>query len=167
MNISNQRRVGTGLDVHPLVKGKFLIVGGVKIPSQLTSEGHSDGDALIHAVVDALLGAAGLGDIGTYFSSNEAKWKNASGKLFLSHTALMIQREGWNIENIDSTVILQNPKLLNYVPKIRENLSQILSIPKNVISVKATTTDYLGFIGEEKGWAVQALALLKRTNNLV
>ena len=79
----------------------------------------------------------------------------------------MIQREGWNIENIDATVILQNPKLLNYVPKIRENLSQILSIPKNVISVKSTTTDHLGFIGEEKGWAVQALALLKRTNNLV
>ena len=165
MNISNQRRVGTGLDVHPLVQGSFLIVGGIKIPCQLTSEGHSDGDALIHAVVDALLGAAGLGDIGTYFSSNESKWKGASGNLFLSHVALMIQHDGWSIENLDSTVLLQNPKLLNYVPKIRENLSQILSIPKNVISIKSTTTDYLGFIGKEKGWAAQASVLLIKTNN--
>ena len=164
MKYKDDRRIGTGLDIHPLVKGEFLIVGGVKIPSRLKSHGHSDGDALIHSIVDSLLGALCLGDIGSNFPSDDKKWKNTEGKLFLSITFDRIKKNGWDIENIDSTVLLQTPKIIKFVPKIRHNLSKILAISVDKISVKATTTDYLGFIGEKRGWGAQTTVLLKNNN---
>ena len=155
-------RIGIGMDVHPLNKDKPLIVGGVVIPSPFGSQGHSDGDALIHAIVDALLGALGLGDIGSYFPSNDDKWENVSSTLFLKDCVEKIINTGWEIENIDTIVILQNPKISDFIPQIKIKLSQTIHISKNQISVKATTTDHLGFIGKEMGWATQAIALLKK-----
>ena len=157
-------RIGIGMDVHPLNKDKPLVVGGVVIPSPFGSQGHSDGDALIHAIVDALLGALGLGDIGSYFPSSDNKWKNVSSTLFLKDCVEKIINAGWEIKNIDTIVILQNPKISEFIPQIKVNLSQIIHITKNRISVKATTTDHLGFIGEEMGWATQAIALLKKSS---
>jgi len=155
-------RTGIGIDVHRLKPGNALIVGGVNIPATCQSEGHSDGDALIHAIVDALLGAAGLGDIGHFFPSSDQQWNNASSELFLEHASQKLKEEDWEIENIDSTVILQSPKINQYIPKIRRNLANILTLPNNKISVKATTTDHLGFTGNEKGWACQSIVLLKK-----
>jgi len=157
-------RIGIGMDVHPLNKDKPLIVGGVVIPSPFGSQGHSDGDALIHAIVDALLGALGLGDIGNYFPSNDDKWENVSSTLFLKDCVEKIINTGWKIENIDTIVILQNPKISEFIPQIKIKLSQTIHISKNQISVKATTTDHLGFIGKEMGWATQAIALLKKSS---
>ena len=156
-------RIGIGFDVHPLKTNNPLIIGGVVIPSSFGSQGHSDGDALVHAVVDALLGAAGLGDIGRYFPSTSDKWKNAPSTHFLKDSVKKIKTAGWQIENIDTTVILQNPKILEFIPKIKTKLSLILQVSEEQMSIKATTTDYLGFIGEEKGWAAQAIALLKNS----
>ncbi len=157
-------RIGIGMDVHPLNEDKPLIVGGVVIPSPFGSQGHSDGDALIHAIVDALLGALGLGDIGSYFPSSDNKWKNVSSTLFLKDCVKKTIKAGWEIENIDTIVILQNPKISDFIPQIKVKLSQIIHISKNRISVKATTTDHLGFIGKEMGWATQAIALLKKSS---
>ena len=157
-------RIGIGMDVHPLNKDKPLIVGGVVIPSPFGSQGHSDGDALIHAIVDALLGALGLGDIGSCFPSNDDKWENVSSTLFLKDCVEKIINTGWEIENIDTVVILQNPKISDFIPQIKIKLSQTIHISKNQISVKATTTDHLGFIGKEMGWATQAIALLKKSS---
>ena len=157
-------RIGIGMDVHPLNKDKPLIVGGVVIPSPFGSQGHSDGDALIHAIVDALLGALGLGDIGSYFPSNDDKWENISSTLFLKDCVEKIINTGWEIENIDTIVILQNPKISDFISQIKIKLSQTIHISKNQISVKATTTDHLGFIGKEMGWATQAIALLKKSS---
>ena len=155
-------RIGIGMDVHPLNKDKPLIIGGVAIPSPFGSQGHSDGDALIHAIVDALLGAVGLGDIGSYFPSNDDKWENVSSTYFLKDCVQKTIDSGWEIENIDTIVILQNPKISEFIPQIKIKLSQIIHISENQISVKATTTDHLGFIGKEMGWATQAIALLKK-----
>ena len=158
-------RIGIGMDVHPLSEDKPLIIGGIVIPSPFGSQGHSDGDALIHAIVDALLGAAGLGDIGRYFPSTEDKWKNVPSTHFLKDCVKKIMYSGWKIENIDTIVILQNPKISKFVPKIKTKLSQTLHISESQMSVKATTTDYLGYIGKEMGWATQAIALLKKSSN--
>ena len=164
MNIPNSMRIGIGYDVHPLKTNNPLVIGGVVIPSSFGSQGHSDGDALVHAVVDALLGAAGLGDIGKYFPSTSDKWKNAPSTHFLKDSVRKIKTAGWQIENIDTTVILQKPKILEFIPKIKTKLSLILQVSEEQMSLKATTTDHLGFIGEEKGWAVQAIALLKNSS---
>ena len=157
-------RIGIGMDVHPLSEDKPLIIGGIIIPSPIGSQGHSDGDALIHAIVDALLGAVGLGDIGSYFPSNDDKWANVKSTYFLKDCVQKIINSGWEIENIDTIVILQNPKILEFIPQIKIKLSQIIQISENQISVKATTTDHLGFIGKELGWATQAIALLKKSS---
>ena len=157
-------RIGIGMDVHPLSEDKPLIIGGIIIPSPIGSQGHSDGDALIHAIVDALLGAVGLGDIGSYFPSNDDKWANVRSTYFLKDCVQKIINSGWEIENIDTIVILQNPKISEFIPQIKIKLSQIIQISENQISVKATTTDHLGFIGKELGWATQAIALLKKSS---
>ncbi len=160
-------RIGIGFDVHPLKTNNPLIIGGVVIPSSFGSQGHSDGDALVHAVVDALLGAAGLGDIGRYFPSTSDKWKNAPRKYFLKDSVKKIKTAGWQIENIDTIVILQKPIILEFIPKIKTKLSLILQVSEEQMSLKATTTDHLGFIGEEKGWAAQAIALLKNSSKSI
>lgn len=156
MNIKS----GIGYDVHQLARGNKLIVGGIDIPSKKGSVGHSDGDALLHAITDAVLGAVALGDIGLYFPSEDDKWKNADSKLFLEDACEKIKQLGLKINNVDSIVILQRPKLRTYIDQIRKNVADILKTDIQNISVKATTTDYLGFIGTEKGWAVQAVVTL-------
>ena len=122
--------------------------------------GHSDGDALIHAIADSLLGAAGMGDIGQYFPSEEKEWKNAKSEIFLIEVKKILISNGFKISNIDCTVILQKPKINSYIELIRNNISRILELNKNYVSIKATTTDYLGYIGDSKGWSVISIATI-------
>ena len=158
-------RSGIGFDAHQLKKGIDLYIGGVKIDSNLGSLGHSDGDALIHALADSLLGAAGMGDIGQYFPSEEKKWENAKSEIFLFEVKKILINNGFKISNIDCTVILQKPKINSYIEPIRNNISRILELNKNYISIKATTTDHLGYIGESKGWSVISIATIIDIND--
>ena len=153
-------RTGIGYDIHQLAKGELLTIGGVDIPSSFGSLGHSDGDALIHAVVDALLGASALGDIGQFFPSNDDTWKGAPSSYFLADAVKRIREVGFEINNIDATIILQKPKLEEYIPKMKYNLSHSMQVDESKVSIKATTSDHLGFVGDSFGWAVQAIATL-------
>ena len=153
-------RTGIGYDVHQLAKGELLTIGGVDIPSSFGSVGHSDGDALIHAVVDALLGASALGDIGQFFPSNDDTWKGAPSSYFLADAVKRNREAGFEFNNIDATIILQKPKLEEYIPKMKYNLSHSMHIDDSKVSIKATTSDHLGFVGDSSGWAVQAIATL-------
>ena len=159
-------RSGIGFDVHQLKSGFDLYVGGIKIKSNFGSLGHSDGDALIHAIVDALLGAACLGDIGKYFPSSQKKWKGVKSELFLFETKKLLSKHGAQILNIDSTIILQKPKIENYLSEIRKNISSILEIDDKVVSIKATTTDHLGYVGKSKGWSVMSIATINDSNEI-
>ena len=153
-------RTGIGYDVHQLMEGKTLIIGGVEIPSKFGSDGHSDGDGLIHAVVDALLGAAALGDIGQFFPSDNEIWKDMSSNHFLVDTVNRVREAGFQINNVDATVILQSPTLADHIPQMKHNLAYSMQIDESQVSVKATTTDYLGFVGNGSGWAVLAVVTL-------
>ena len=153
-------RTGIGYDVHQLAKGELFTIGGMDIPSSFGSVGHSDGDALIHAVVDALLGASALGDIGQFFPSNDDTWKGAPSSYFLADAVKRIREAGFEINNIDATIILQKPKLEEYIPKMKYNLSHSMQIDESKVSIKATTSDHLGFVGDSSGCAVQAIATL-------
>jgi 2-C-methyl-D-erythritol 2,4-cyclodiphosphate synthase len=153
-------RIGVGYDVHRLDDGEDLYIGGVKIPSDVGSVGHSDGDALCHAIVDGLLGAVGLGDIGKYFPSSDDSWKDVQSSVFLIDALSKINNAGFNINNIDTTIIIQKPRLENHILQIRENLSKIIDLDESKINVKATTTDGLGTIGDGQGWAVLAVVSL-------
>ena len=153
-------RTGIGYDVHQLMKGETLIIGGVEIPSKFGSKGHSDGDGLIHAVVDALLGAAALGDIGQFFPSDDETWKGVSSNHFLVDAVNRVRGAGFQIKNVDVTVILQTPTLVDHIPQMQHNLAYFMQIDESQVSVKATTTDYLGFVGNGSGWAVLAVATL-------
>ena len=157
-------RTGIGYDVHQLKKGQPLIIGGVIIKSHFGSVGHSDGDGLIHAISDSLLGAAGLGDIGKFFPSDDKKWENAESRIFLCEVNKMILKAGYYVSNIDCTIVLQKPKLHNYIESITKNLADILDINEKKISIKATTTDHLGFIGKSKGWSVIAISTIYSAN---
>ena len=157
-------RSGIGFDAHQLKKGIDLYIGGIKIDSDLGSLGHSDGDALIHALVDSLLGAAGMGDIGQYFPSKEVEWKNAKSEIFLIEAKKILINSGFEISNIDCTVILQKPKINSYIEPIRNNIARILGLNKNYVSIKATTTDHLGYIGDSKGWSVISIVTIIDTN---
>ena len=156
-------KVGIGYDVHQLRTNEDLYIGGVKIPSDFGSVGHSDGDALSHAIIDALLGAAGLGDIGKLFPSEDDTWRGAKSSVFLIDVMTRIKKEGYKINNIDATIILQSPKLENYIGQINNSLSEIMAIDQSSINIKATTTDKLGVVGEGLGWASMAVALLIKT----
>jgi 2-C-methyl-D-erythritol 2,4-cyclodiphosphate synthase len=156
-------RVGIGLDVHALVPGRRLVLGGVEIPHEAGLAGHSDGDALVHAVVDALLGAAGRGDIGQWFPSSDARWAGADSLEMLRTVVAALRDEGWAIGNVDATVIAQAPRIGPHVPAMREKLAATLGLPMDAVSVKATTTDHLGALGRAEGIAAQAVALLVRT----
>ncbi len=150
-------KVGMGYDAHALAEEESLVVGGVDIPSDLGSVGHSDGDALIHAIVDAMLGAANLGDIGFYFPSSDSEWKDKESTYFLSEAIQKLRQAEFDIQHIDSVVILQSPKLSQYIPEMRYKIAYTLQIDESMVSIKATTTDYIGYIGERKGWAAQAV----------
>ena len=155
-------RIGMGIDVHALVEGRPLILGGVTVPHSLGLSGHSDGDALIHAVVDALLGAAGMGDIGGRFPSSDNAYKDADSLTFLSAIAPELAQAGWSIENVDATIIAQRPALSPFVREMAANMAQALAIDSNQINVKATTSDRLGIAGREEGIAAFAVALLEQ-----
>ena len=157
-------KVGIGYDVHQLRANENLYIGGVKIPSDFGSVGHSDGDALSHAIIDALLGAAGLGDIGKLFPSDDNTWRGAKSSIFLIDVMTRIKKEGYKINNIDATIILQAPRLENYIGQINKSLSEIMAIDQSSINIKATTTDKLGVVGEGLGWASMAVALLIKTS---
>ena len=153
-------RTGIGYDTHKLVKGKNLIVGGVPIPSNYKSVGHSDGDCLIHAIVDSILGAANLGDIGEHFPSDDKTLKGSPSSYFLKHIIDKLGRSNFEIVNIDSTIILQKPMVRPHVVMIKKNLSTLMEINENQVSVKATTTDGLGFVGTSEGWSALAISTL-------
>ena len=153
-------RIGQGYDVHRLVEGRKLIIGGVDIPYEKGLLGHSDADVLLHAVMDALLGAAALGDIGQHFPDSDERYKGMSSIALLKEVGKILQENGYMIENIDSTVIAQRPKLLPYRPQMAENIAAALGIEKEQVSVKATTEEGLGFTGTGEGISAQAIALL-------
>ena len=155
-------RIGMGIDVHALVEGRPLILGGVTVPHSLGLSGHSDGDALTHAVVDAVLGAAGMGDIGGRFPSSDDAYKDADSLTFLSAIAPELAQAGWSIENVDATIIAQRPALSPFVREMAANMAQALAIDSNQINVKATTSDRLGIAGREEGIAAFAVALLEQ-----
>ena len=153
-------RIGHGYDVHRLMEGRKLILGGVDIPHYKGLEGHSDADALIHAICDALLGAAGLGDIGQHFPDADAAYKNIDSRVLLRNVRDKLVEKKFTIENIDSTIIAQAPKLISYFAEMKKNISADLRIKIDQINIKATTTEKLGFAGREEGIAVHAIALL-------
>ena len=155
-------RIGMGIDVHALVEGRPLILGGVTVPHSLGLSGHSDGDALTHAVVDALLGAAGMGDIGGRFPSSDNAYKDADSLTFLSAIGPELAEAGWSIENVDATIIAQRPALSPFVKNMEANMARALAIDADQINVKATTSDRLGIAGREEGIAAFAVALLER-----
>tara|TARA_Y100000768_G_scaffold385557_1_gene371904 strand:+ start:995 stop:1498 length:504 start_codon:yes stop_codon:yes gene_type:complete len=153
-------RVGNGFDTHPLVKGRPFILGGINIPSDLGIKGHSDGDALIHSIMDSILGALSKKDIGYYFPSNSNEFKNIESSKLLSKVDEILKKEGYKILNIDSTVILEYPHIGKYTDLMIDNISKILQLESNQVSVKATTNDGLGFIGESKGVSVITTSLV-------
>ncbi len=153
-------RIGQGYDVHRLADGRRLIIGGVRIPFERGLLGHSDADVLIHAIMDALLGAAGLRDIGEHFKDKDPKYAGANSLHLLAEVMKMLDEAGWRVENVDSTVVAERPKLTGFVPQMRENLAQVMGVSVDQVSVKATTEEKLGFTGAEKGIAAHAVALL-------
>lgn len=155
-------RIGHGYDVHRLVEGRDLILGGVKIPYEKGLLGHSDADVLTHAVMDALLGAAALGDIGKHFPDSDPAYKGADSLVLASHVAALLKQSGYRIGNVDATVIAQAPKLAPHIPAMRANLAAVLGIGLDAINVKATTEEHLGFTGEGLGIAAHAVCLIER-----
>lgn len=153
-------RIGFGYDVHRLTEDRKLILGGVEIPFHLGTLGHSDGDALIHAICDALLGALALRDIGYHFPDNAGEFKNIDSKILLRKTVRMVRENGYEIGNIDTTVCLEKPKIKDYIPKMQAALAETLNIEISQISVKATTTEKMGFVGTGEGVAAYAVALV-------
>lgn len=153
-------RVGIGYDVHQLAEGRKLILGGIEIPHEKGCVAHSDGDVLIHAICDALLGAANLRDIGFHFPDNSPAYKNISSLILLEKTIKILKEKGYRVGNIDSTICLQRPKIKDAIPQMIECLSRTMETDSENVSVKATTTEKLGFVGEEKGISVYAVALI-------
>jgi 2-C-methyl-D-erythritol 2,4-cyclodiphosphate synthase len=154
-------RVGQGFDAHRLLAGRRLVLGGVEIPSEKGLLGHSDGDALAHAIADAILGAAALGDLGGRFPDGEVRWKDADSMLLLERCAIEVRAAGFEIVNVDATVVVQTPRIARYVDGMRANLAQRLDIPLVQVSVKAKTSDGMGYTGDGSGAAVYAVALLE------
>ena len=154
-------RIGHGYDVHRLVEGRDLILGGVKIDHHLGLLGHSDADVLLHAVSDALLGAAGLGDIGRHFPDTDPQYKGADSLKLLAIVGEKVAAAGYRVSNIDVTMIAQKPKLKDYIPRMAENIAEDLQIPVNRVNVKATTEEHLGFTGDGSGMACHAVCLLE------
>ena len=153
-------RVGIGYDVHKLVENRALILGGVEIPWEKGLLGHSAADVLLHAIMDALLGAAALGDIGKHFPDTDPKYKGISSIKLLEHVGALLEENGYAVENIDAVVIAQRPKLLPYIPQMAENIAKTLGLEKNQVNVKATTEEGLGFTGSGEGISSQAVCML-------
>lgn len=154
-------RIGTGYDVHKLVPGRKLILGGVTVPYELGLDGHSDADVIVHAIMDALLGAAALGDIGQHFPDNDPAYKGADSIKLLKEVGNILKKEGYKVGNIDSTIIAQRPKLMTFLPEMRKNVADALGLDINQVSIKATTEEHLGFTGRGEGISSQAVALIE------
>ena len=155
-------RIGNGYDVHQLAEGLPLVLGGVQIPHEKGCVAHSDGDVLIHALCDALLGALALGDIGQHFPETSDAYAGIDSKILLQRVVEMIRSAGWEVVNVDNTLLAQRPKIAPFVPRMRQALADVLGIPLDCVSVKATTTERLGFVGREEGVAAYATCLLKK-----
>lgn len=155
-------RFGMGYDVHRLVEGRRLIIGGVDIPHTLGLLGHSDADVLLHAVADALLGAAALGDIGRHFPDTDERFKGADSMRLLAHVVALLKEKGYRIGNVDATIVAQRPKLKDYIPQMNENIARILEVSLDDVNVKATTEEKLGFTGSEEGISAYAVAGIER-----
>ena len=154
-------RIGNGYDVHRLVEGRKLILGGVEIPYSKGLEGHSDADALLHALCDALLGACGLGDLGHHFPDTDDQWKDISSLTLLEKVKAVVTDKGYKVVNADATIVAQKPKLASHIPKMRKHIADILGVELERINVKATTTENLGFAGRGEGVAAYAVVLLQ------
>ena len=157
---SQESRSGIGFDSHPLAEGRKLVLGGVTIPYDKGLSGHSDGDVLVHAIMDALLGAANLGDKGIHFPSSDPQYKDISSLILLERVGVLVAQDGWRLSNVDATILAQNPKLSPFNAEMRENVAGNLSVSPDRVSVKVTTTDYLGFVGREEGIAAIAVVSL-------
>ena len=157
-------KTGIGFDAHPLADDRPLVIGGVNIPHSRGLLGHSDADVLVHAVMDAILGALALGDIGEYFPDTEDEFEGADSLVLLSRVQKMIEDKGYSCENLDSIIIAEKPKLKSYIGEMRKNLASVLKISTDQLSIKATTTEHMGFTGREEGIAAQAIVLLKSNN---
>lgn len=163
--MASETRVGFGYDTHAFAapdSGRRLMLGGVAVPHDRGLAGHSDADALLHALVDALLGAAALGDIGGHFPSSDERWRGASSGAFVTYTAGLLAREGWRVVNVDATVVAERPRLSPLAPAMRASVAELLGIELERVSVKSKTTDGLGFTGREEGIACYAVALIER-----
>ena len=156
-------RIGQGFDAHALVAGRKLIIGGVEIPHEKGLAGHSDADVLIHAVCDALLGAAGLGDIGTHFPDTDARYKGIDSRKLLREVAHLLRQNELRVANVDATIIAQAPKMAPHIAAMRANLASDLGVAPDAVNVKAKTTEKLGFVGRGEGIAAEAIALLAET----
>ena len=157
-------RIGQGFDVHALAAGRKLIVGGVAIPHDRGLAGHSDADVLLHAVCDALIGAAGLGDIGTHFPDTDPRYQDADSRTLLRAVARMLERKGWRVVNVDATIIAEAPRMAPHIPLMRENIAADLGIAPDQVNVKAKTSERLGSLGRGEGIAAQAVALITWTD---
>lgn len=155
-------RVGEGWDVHALVDGRKLILGGVEIPYEKGLLGHSDADALLHAITDALFGAAGLGDIGRHFPDTDPKFKGADSGVLLAEAAARVRAAGWQIGNVDSTIVAQAPKMAPHIPAMRERIAALLGLPADAVNVKAKTAEKMGPVGEGRSIEARAVVLLLR-----
>lgn len=155
-------RIGQGFDVHQLIEGRPLIIGGVTIPHDKGLLGHSDADVLLHAICDALIGAAGLGDIGKHFSDSDPRYKNIDSRILLRNVYRLLTDKGYKIVNIDATIIAQTPKMAPYIPVMIENIAQDLGIHINEVNIKAKTAEYLGAIGRKEGIVAEAVCLIQR-----
>ncbi|MBS1736260.1 MAG: 2-C-methyl-D-erythritol 2,4-cyclodiphosphate synthase [Bacteroidetes bacterium] len=157
-------RIGFGIDFHQLTEGRDLWIGGIKIPHTKGALGHSDADVLLHAICDALLGAACLGDIGKHFPDTSNEFKNIDSKILLKKTVELIQQEGYNIVNIDSSLCLESPKIKPYIEQMQQAIAVICKVEVNDVSIKATTTEKMGFVGREEGLIAYATVLIERNN---
>ncbi|HMR90876.1 MAG TPA: 2-C-methyl-D-erythritol 2,4-cyclodiphosphate synthase [Chitinophagaceae bacterium] len=157
-------RIGSGIDFHQLEEGRPFWLGGIEVPHTKGAVGHSDADVLLHAICDALLGALGLGDIGTHFPDTDMAYKGIDSKILLSRTVAMIREKGYAVVNIDTTLCLQAPKIKSHVPQMQQVIADIAGIAVTDISIKATTTEKMGFVGREEGVVAYATALLQKIN---
>ena len=155
-------RIGQSTDIHRLVKGRKLILGGVEIPYELGLDGHSDADVLLHAIIEALIGAMGLGDIGTHFPDTDDEYLGISSIKLLERTREMLEENGYEISNIDSLILIQQPKMKPYIPQMRKNIAETLGIGEDQVNVKATTEEKLGFTGNEEGISAYAVAGIEK-----
>lgn len=155
-------RVGLGFDVHPLETGRDLYLGGIKLPAEKGAVGHSDADVLVHAICDALLGAANLRDIGFHFSNADSRWKGQDSKFFLKEVTAMLTAKGWKIQNVDCTLTLEKPKINPYITEMKKALAPLMNLTEEDVSIKATTNEKLGYVGREEGINAYAVALISK-----